>query len=179
MSAHDVALRADWATYQLFGAAYRHLVFQIAQSMAGRDLTYQEFQVLSLLAQTEGRQIRVGQMSQILAWERTRLSHQLRRMESSGLIVKVEDADDARGVRVQLSEEGKRRFESTMVEHEANVYRVLLNDLSADERRTLTEVAARIISRSNPTAWEIANTFGLFNAAIAEAGLELPIDSRA
>src|SRR5690625_1044159 len=75
------------------------------------ELSLQDFDVLVQLSEAEGQRARVSDLAVSLQWERSRLSHHIKRMEARELIGREECADDARGAYVVLSAKGRRALE--------------------------------------------------------------------
>jgi len=57
-----------------------------------------DFIVLGRLSEAPDRRLRTGELAELLAWEKSRVSHQLKRMVQRGLVTREECGDDARGV---------------------------------------------------------------------------------
>ena len=80
------------------------VVEQRLQAEAGISLP--EFEILSALAAAPERRARAGALGHMLAWEKSRISHQVGRMERKGLIERFSCADDLRGTWVGLTDAG-------------------------------------------------------------------------
>lgn len=79
-------------------------VEQGLQTEAGISLP--EFEILTALASAPSTRARAGALGQMLAWEKSRISHQVSRMERKGLIERVSCDDDLRGTWVALTDVG-------------------------------------------------------------------------
>lgn len=82
-------------------------------------------------------------LSLVLGMTPTNMSKIVGRLEHTGLAVRVPAPDDARGVLVALTEEGRRIGERIMATAEANM-QALLSDWSADEVEQLRRMMARL-----------------------------------
>lgn len=69
-----------------------------------------DYGTLLALSEADGRRLRPSALARTLGWERSRLSHQLGRMERRGLVRREECATDSRGAEVVLTDEGARAF---------------------------------------------------------------------
>ena len=69
----------------------------------------------------------------------------LHRLERAGLIVRVPDPSDARGLLVELTERGHRLVEQIAPRHLANE-RALLEALTTPEQRTLADLLAKLLT---------------------------------
>lgn len=95
------------------------VVEQRLQSEAGISLP--EFEILSALAAAPDHRARAGTLGQMLAWEKSRISHQVGRMERKGLIERFSCADDLRGTWVGLTGAGAAAVASATPAYEAAV----------------------------------------------------------
>ena len=85
----------------------RQLTVAVEQRLhADAGISLPEFEILSALAASPERRARAGALGQMLAWEKSRISHQVGRMERKELIERVPCADDLRGTWVSLTEAG-------------------------------------------------------------------------
>ena len=89
---------------QLPAALHREL-------QADSDLSLQDFDVLVQLTDAVEGRVRVSELATALRWERSRLSHHVKRMEGRGLVRREECADDGRGAFVVLTAAGRAAIE--------------------------------------------------------------------
>ncbi len=80
-----------------------------------------EFEILSALAAAPDHRARAGTLGQMLAWEKSRISHQVGRMERKGLIERFSCADDMRGTWVGLTSPGADAIASATPAYEAAI----------------------------------------------------------
>ena len=71
----------DWLRLNALLPAALHRELQ-----ADSDLSLQDFDVLVALTDTPEERLRVSELADALHWERSRLSHHVRRMERRGLV---------------------------------------------------------------------------------------------
>jgi DNA-binding MarR family transcriptional regulator len=69
-----------------------------------------DYQVLLALFEAEDRRLRSSDLAASIDWERSRLSHHLRRMEGRDLIRRDECAEDSRGAEITFTEKGADLF---------------------------------------------------------------------
>lgn len=81
------------------------------------DLSLADYDVLVALSGNRDRQMRVGDLAASIGWERSRLSHQLRRMEERGLTQRQPSAADRRTSNVVLTERGLAAIEGAAPAH--------------------------------------------------------------
>ena len=87
------------------------------------------------------------EIADALAWEQSRVSHHLARMQRRGLIVREECAADARGAFVVLTEAGRAAIERAAPAHVDMVRELVFDGLSPDQLAALTTVTSRVLER--------------------------------
>jgi DNA-binding MarR family transcriptional regulator len=80
----------------------------------------------------------------LLQWEKSRLSHQIRRMEELGLIVREPNPADARSVIVCLLPAGRRTIEDAAPQHVYNVRRHFIDLFTPAELDTFADLNERV-----------------------------------
>lgn len=103
-----------------------------------------EYSVLATLSQAPGRQLRAGDAAADLGWERSRLSHLLRRMEAKGLIERVASICDKRGHDVHLTQLGWETIEAAAPRHVTFIRGTLFDSLSDEEQRVLAAALRKV-----------------------------------
>jgi DNA-binding MarR family transcriptional regulator len=103
-----------------------------------------DYAVLVHLSEAPGGRLRAFQLVKGLAWEKSRLSHQLRRMEGRGLVGKGACDTDRRGSFVELTEAGRAAIEAAAPHHVADVRRWFLDALSPQQLDALLDVTSTI-----------------------------------
>src|SRR2546428_8192133 len=81
------------------------------------SLSAADYQVLLPLREAEGGRMRSSELASTIDWERSRLSHHLKRMERRHLIRREDCATDNRGAEVVLTAEGARVFRRATAPH--------------------------------------------------------------
>lgn len=98
------------------------------QLQADSNLSLADYDVLvALSAKDEG--MRVSDLAAQIGWERSRLSHQLRRMEERGLTERRPSADDGRITNVVLTPNGRQAIEEAAPRHVDLVRRLFFDPL--------------------------------------------------
>ena len=87
------------STRQLTAAVERALQDTAAVSLP-------EYEILSALAASPDRRARPSELGEMLAWEKSRTSHQVTRMEKRGLLTRLECDADMRGNWVVVTDKG-------------------------------------------------------------------------
>lgn len=77
------------------------------QLQADSKLSLSDYDVLVALSGNRDQAMRISDLAAQIGWERSRLSHQLRRMEERGLTERRPSAEDGRTSNVVLTEQGR------------------------------------------------------------------------
>ena len=122
----------------LHNGLFDHLARQLARDSG---LTTADYEVLVVVSEAPGRRIRSRDLCRALGWERSRLSHQLARMEQRGSVSRAPCAEDARGFDVVLTPAGLAAIESAAPLHLEAVRHCFVDVLTGDQLDALAEIA--------------------------------------
>jgi DNA-binding MarR family transcriptional regulator len=109
-------------------------------------LSHADYAVLVELSEAEGGRLRAFQLGRALRWEKSRLSHHLKRMEARGLVCREDCAEDARGSEVVLTEEGRATIEAAAPAHVEDVRRLMLDHLTPQQLESLAAAAEAVLA---------------------------------
>lgn len=105
-----------------------------------------EYSVLATLSESGDKALRPAEVARALAWDRSRLSHLLRRMENKGLISRCTDAQDGRGQQISLTEDGWQTIRAAAPSHVTFVREAIFDQLSESERAVMEKAFERILT---------------------------------
>lgn len=108
------------------------------------DLTHFEYGILYALAGTDHQSLRIGVLAGYARSSISRLSRAVTRLESRGWAKRSRDPLDGRSIVVALTDEGRDVFARATPSHEENVHRLVLDALTAAQKRQLLEITRRI-----------------------------------
>jgi len=115
-----------------------------------RDLSQQhglslaEYEVLARLSESPQRQMRMSDLALATLVSRSRLSHQITRMERQGLVRRQECENDRRGWLAVLTDEGMNRLVAAAPDHVESVRQYVVDQLTDEEFATLTKVCDKL-----------------------------------
>ncbi|MEU4445013.1 MarR family transcriptional regulator [Actinosynnema sp. NPDC050801] len=112
----------------------------------GHGVSLADYEVLVRLSERPGRRMRMSQLADEVASSKSRVSHQVARMEREGLLRRRECRDDGRGVLAELTDEGMALLEASAPTHVEGVREHIIDLLSREEQRVVAEVFERIIT---------------------------------
>jgi DNA-binding MarR family transcriptional regulator len=131
-----------WRGFLAVNAAVRSRIARQLQQETG--LSSADYAVLVSLSEAPGGRLRVFQLRVAADWEKTRLTHQITRMTSRGLVAREPCPDDRRGLLATLTPAGLRRLEEARPTHLAGVRRRFLSHFDERELQTLADAWERV-----------------------------------
>ena len=111
------------------------------------DLSIVEYSVLAELSECPGNRKRSGDLASDLGWERSRLSHLVKRMESKGLVARAHSDADGRGQDIALTDAGWAVIREAAPGHVTFVRDSVFDPLSVEEQEVLASALDRIRAR--------------------------------
>ena len=115
------------------------------------QLSHFDYFVLSLLALSDGRTLRMRTLAIESNATLPRLSHVVSRLEERGFVRRLPAPEDARATDVELTSAGRRKVIAATPGHVANVRSFVLDALSPTQQALLREIAEIILDRLDPT----------------------------
>ena len=110
-------------------------------------LSLPDFDVLVQLTDRPHGRMRVSALAAELQWERSRLSHHVKRMEARGLVRREECDDDGRGWFVLVTDQGREAIVAAAPSHVREVRELVFEDLSAEELALLDRLTTKVLTR--------------------------------
>ena len=104
-----------------------------------------DYAVLVHLSESPEGKLRVFELVRALQWEKSRLSHQLRRMEQRELLERTECPTDGRGAFVALTPTGRDAIEAAAPLHVEEVRRHFIDRLSPEQLESLLEISRAVL----------------------------------
>ena len=131
--------------WQAYRDTYRELMRALEARLIGNSgLSGAAYALLHPLSVAEDGVLRTRDLGKSVGWERSRLSHQVSRMEKRGLVCREECASDARGSMVRLTELGRKAIDAAAPDHVAAVRTYFFDHLTAEEQGQLAGLLDRI-----------------------------------
>ncbi|WP_205953155.1 MarR family winged helix-turn-helix transcriptional regulator [Pantoea stewartii] len=132
------------------------IIGEMALSVVGHKIEAQtrlsgaDFGVLSRLVDLGNGEMSQRELSDSLGWEKSRLSHHLKRMEKRGLIKRYSETS-SKGVSVMIEPAGKEAIALARPIHAAIVRKYVLQYVNADEKSALLKFAEQLQAESEKT----------------------------
>ncbi|MEV6393318.1 MarR family transcriptional regulator [Streptomyces sp. NPDC051907] len=137
-----------WRTYL---DVNRLLTYQMEKDLQPFGLTNNDYEILVNLSESQDRRMRMSDLAAATLQSKSRLSHQITRMENAGLVRRENCESDRRGLYAVLTEHGTETMEKVAPHHVASVRKHFIDMLSpealADLRESLSPVAEHLRGR--------------------------------
>jgi len=108
------------------------------------DLTLADYEILVTLSESPERRLRMSELADATLASRSRLTHQVDRMERRGLVERELCADDKRGSFAVLTDHGWDVLVAAAPDHVESVQEHLLDPLTAKEFAALGAACAKV-----------------------------------
>lgn len=103
-----------------------------------------EYAVLAAVSEASADGIRSSDLATLLEWERSRVSHLLRRMESKGLVARCSASTDGRGQEISLTQAGWDLVRSAAPGHVSMIRETIFDPLTPAEQQQLGDSLQKI-----------------------------------
>jgi DNA-binding MarR family transcriptional regulator len=137
---------AELQAWRSFLSMHTQLDAHLRRSLVqGAGMSDADYAVLVHLSEEPSGRLRVFELVRALQWEKSRLSHQLRRMEQRGLIERTECPTDGRGAFVSLTSEGRAAIEAAAPLHVEDVRRHFIDLLTPEQLKSLLDISRTVL----------------------------------
>jgi DNA-binding MarR family transcriptional regulator len=133
--------------WRAFVESHHQLEVHLSRRLQKSGLSGADYEVLAVLSALEGDRMSARDLCKALGWEKTRLSHQVRRMQTDGLICREPNPDDARSTMVCLLPPGRAAIEKAAPGHVDDVRRNFIDLMTPAELDMLAALNERILHR--------------------------------
>ncbi|MBU6244013.1 MAG: MarR family transcriptional regulator [Actinomycetales bacterium] len=115
--------------------------------LADHGLSGADYEILVRLSESPDRRVRMSELAELTLASRSRLSHQIDRMEQAGLVRRESCAEDRRGAFAALTDTGWQALVAAAPDHVASVRRHLVDVLSPEEFEALGQACRKVSER--------------------------------
>jgi DNA-binding MarR family transcriptional regulator len=132
--------------WRAFKHAQRQLSLRLDRHLLqDSGLTMADYVILAVLSEHPTGRMPAQELCASLEWEKSRLSHQVRRMQEQGLIDREPNPADARSVMIVLLPAGRRAIEDAAPEHVHNVRQHFIDLFTPAELDFLAALNERVL----------------------------------
>ncbi|MFJ6491459.1 MarR family winged helix-turn-helix transcriptional regulator [Streptomyces californicus] len=134
------------AAWDSFIRMQEKLIGRLARRVqADSRMSPSDYIVLAKLTEAGGR-MRFMDLTKLVEWEKSRMSHQVARMAKRGLVRKEDCPDDGRGAFVVATPAGREAIEEAAPVHVEHVRRLFVEALTQEELDTLAWISDRVLA---------------------------------
>ena len=126
------------ARHQLNASLNQHLLRDSGLSEA-------DYEILAVLSEHPAGHMPAQELGALVQWEKSRLSHQIRRMQERGLVARESNPADGRSAIICLLPAGRRAIEDAAPQHVRNVRRHFIDLFTAAELDTFAALNERVL----------------------------------
>jgi DNA-binding MarR family transcriptional regulator len=130
---------AELRAFRVFMSVQMRMNYEMnRQLQSDSDLSLADYHVLNALTDAPGGRLQVSDLAALIGWERSRASHQLRRLCERGLAERVPSEDDGRATDATLTKAGRETIDAAAPGHVALVRRLFFDPLPDELLAPLT-----------------------------------------
>ncbi|MFD6107020.1 MarR family winged helix-turn-helix transcriptional regulator [Nocardia salmonicida] len=130
-----------WRSYILMR---QRLDAVLAAGLGEHGLSMADYELLVPLSAAPGGCLRAKDLAAEVCWDKSRLSKQLARMATRGLVDRVPAEDDARGIVVSLTEAGRTILREAAPEHVELVRELFIDRMTDAESTAVRSLAEKV-----------------------------------
>lgn len=134
----------SWRAYVIGSERLRQRLNSELQDV--HNLPLADYEVLVRLSEQEDGRMRMTLLAEQVAQSKSRLSHQISRLEAAGLVRRTHCPNDARGVLAELTDKGLQQLRTAAPTHVEGVRDHLIDLISPEERAVLETVFERVLT---------------------------------
>jgi DNA-binding MarR family transcriptional regulator len=137
---------AEQRAWRAHLAAHKLLEHRLDRELQEFGLSFNDYEILVNLSENPDRRMRMSELATATIQSRSRLSHQISRMEAKNLVVRETCPDDRRGTYAVLTEHGWETMREVAPRHVAGVRRHFMDRLSPELVRALEDAYAPVVA---------------------------------
>jgi DNA-binding MarR family transcriptional regulator len=123
------------------------LMRQLDRDLHPFELSTHDYEILVELSEAPGHRLRMTELADRTAQSRSRLSHQINRMETRGMVSREGCEGDKRGTFAVLTKNGEATINQVAPSHVASVRQHFIDQLATDELATLADACEPVLDR--------------------------------
>jgi DNA-binding MarR family transcriptional regulator len=133
---------AEQRAWRAYLAANRLLMVELERGHQEHGLSTSDYDVLVRLSEAPQHRLRMWELAKGTLLEKSRLSHQITRMERAGLVRRESCTGDRRGQFAVLTDRGWETIQRVAPSHVEQVRKNFIDRLNPDQVQTLTDIFA-------------------------------------
>ncbi|MFB9833268.1 MarR family winged helix-turn-helix transcriptional regulator [Actinoallomurus acaciae] len=147
----------QWELWDGWMQAQRLLARELDRDLQ-RDhgISKAEFSVLVTLQRAAEGQLRVGELAESLGWEKSRVAHQLTRMENRELVARTANRSGRR-IGIRLTAKGRTAVKNAILGHADNIRRYFFETLTPEQAAAIRAWSRQVVDRIEARCGEDAD----------------------
>lgn len=138
----------EWRAWRNFIAGQALLLGRLSRDLQEQHgLALPDYEILVRLSEQPDRRMRMSMLADEVVASKSRLSHQVARLEEGGLVRREICASDGRGVFAVLTDQGFEVLRRAAPDHLESVRAHFVDLLDDDERHVVGEVFERLVGK--------------------------------
>ncbi len=125
----------------------RLLARELDRDLNAHGLNDHDYEILVELSEAPGRRLRMTELANATSQSRSRLSHQVTRMETAGLVRRESCEGDRRGLFAVLTGPGLATIERVAPHHVASVRRHFIDRLTPEQLAVIADAYEPVVTR--------------------------------
>ena len=134
-----------WRALRTFGTPLAAALNR--QLMTDSALSSADYEVLVVLSESAGGVLRAGELGRATGWEKSRLSHHIKRMEARRLVERQDCVTDGRGLLVAITDHGRKAIADAAPGHVQAVRDYIIDVLTPAQLEMLAEIGEAVGAR--------------------------------
>lgn len=126
--------------------AHRLLTHRLDRELQEHGLSFNDYEILVNLSESPEHRMRMSDLADATVQSRSRLSHQISRMERAGLVTRELCEDDRRGTFAVLTPLGYHTIERVAPDHVAGVRAHFIDLLNPEQIREVEEIYTPVVA---------------------------------
>ncbi|MFF1903157.1 MarR family winged helix-turn-helix transcriptional regulator [Kitasatospora sp. NPDC058218] len=120
------------------------LDYQLGRELQPHNLAINDYEILVVLSEAPERRMRMTDLATATLQSKSRLSHQITRMETAGLVLRQECPGDRRGLYAHLTEQGWETMQKVAPDHVRSVRAHFIDRFTPEQLDAMYEALAPV-----------------------------------